>query len=267
MIASTWAQPPLLDGTLLFTPAFERVIADLQTGINSVAGAHEPHWCPPVVPVALLERAEYTESFPQLLGTVHAFDDTERLHDSVVLAPAVCYHVYAQLADRVIERPELFNIAGYCYRHESTTELGRFRTFRMREQVMVGRPELCQRWRAEWIERTEKLLNSWGLAVRVEQATDPFFGPGGRVMNASQLEQGLKFEFVAPVSDDDPGTAIASANYHTDHLGTRFGIANADGSTAHSACMAFGLERIALALIHAHGNDRSAWPNIAGGQS
>ena len=34
----------------------------------------------------------------------------------------------------------------------------------------------------------------------------------------------------------------------------------ADGTIAHTACVGFGLERIALALYHRHGFDRAAWP-------
>jgi seryl-tRNA synthetase len=34
----------------------------------------------------------------------------------------------------------------------------------------------------------------------------------------------------------------------------------ADGSVAHTACVGFGLERIALALFHHHGLDVKEWP-------
>ena len=34
----------------------------------------------------------------------------------------------------------------------------------------------------------------------------------------------------------------------------------ADGRFAHSACIGFGLERIALALFAAHGFDPASWP-------
>jgi hypothetical protein len=33
-----------------------------------------------------------------------------------------------------------------------------------------------------------------------------------------------------------------------------------DGSVAHSACIGFGLERIALALLFKHGIDVDSWP-------
>jgi hypothetical protein len=79
-------------------------------------------------------------------------------------------------------------------------------------------------------------------------------------MRSSQVQQNLKFEFILPVHDDDPGTAIASANCHKEHLGERFAITFADQGWAHSSCMAFGLERTMLALIHAHGDRLADWP-------
>jgi hypothetical protein len=45
-----------------------------------------------------------------------------------------------------------------------------------------------------------------------------------------------------------------------DHFGVAFGIRTADGAVAHSACVGFGLERIALALFKKHGLALSAWP-------
>jgi seryl-tRNA synthetase len=42
--------------------------------------------------------------------------------------------------------------------------------------------------------------------------------------------------------------AVASFNYHEDHFGRAFGITLRDGSHAHTACVAFGIERWELAL-------------------
>jgi hypothetical protein len=79
-------------------------------------------------------------------------------------------------------------------------------------------------------------------------------------MRTSQLQQSLKSELIAPVREGDQGTAIASVNLHKDHLGQRFGIVAPNGGPTHSSCAAFGLERIVLALVHAHGDDPANWP-------
>jgi hypothetical protein len=70
--------------------------------------------------------------------------------------------------------------------------------------------------------------------------------------------QELKFEFTSAVA---PGTvqAVASANLHKDHFGGAYGFTSGD-EAGHTSCMAFGLERLALALIEVHGPDPDTWP-------
>lgn len=275
LVAGGWLVPSGVPGLLSFTPKFETVMARLQAALTDAdpSGLPGPVWYAPVVPRAIIDRAEYAESFPHLLGTVHALEagtvpddatgDSARVPTDVVLAPAACYSVYAGLANQLIDGPRVFDVAGYCYRHEATSEVGRFQSFRMREFVIVGGADTAWQWRDSWMARCEALLTRLGLTCSVVPASDPFFGPGGRFMRSSQVQQNLKFEFLVRLHDDDPGTAIASANCHKEHLGERFAIDYVGGGPAHSACMAFGLERTTLALIHAHGNDLAGWPEIA----
>jgi seryl-tRNA synthetase len=91
-------------------------------------------------------------------------------------------------------------------------------------------------------------------------ANDPFFGRGGKVQKVMQREQNLKYEFVVPICSTEKPTAIGSCNYHLDHFGSVFGIRSADGEVAHSACVGFGLERVALALFKTHGLALEDWP-------
>lgn len=179
-----------------------------------------------------------------------------------MLAPAVCYHFYPRLSGQELASPVKFDGSGYCYRHEATSEPGRLRSFRMREFALVGPGELATEWRDAGLETFTGWLAGLGLKVDVQVADDPFFGPEARLMRASQRQQQLKYELRVPVHAADSGTAVASANCHGDHLGRRFGIALADGEPAHSACVAFGIERVVLALLHAHGDNRADWPPI-----
>lgn len=267
LVAGGWALPTAVPGLLCHTAKFEAVLARLQAALTAAdpSASPGPVWYPPVAPRADIDRAQYAEAFPHLLGSVHALapdgsDLLARRPADVVLAPAVCYGVYPRLADSVIEEPAFFDAAGHCYRHEATSELGRYRSFRMREFVTVCGEKAALLWRDSWITRCEQLFASLGLTVSVEPASDPFFGPGGRFMKTSQIQQNLKFEFIVPVRAGDPGTAIASANCHKEHLGERFAIRFADRGWAHSSCMAFGLERTMLALIHTHGDSLTDWP-------
>ncbi|MFC8226191.1 aminoacyl--tRNA ligase-related protein [Streptomyces sp. NPDC057287] len=269
-----WVLPTGIPGLLSFTPKFEQVLANLQTALTAVdpSASPGPTWYAPVVPRANIDRAQYAESFPQLLGSVHALRTGEnpdaqdpaaaRSETDVVLAPAICYSVYPQIADSTVGEAHFFDAVGHCYRHEATSEYGRFRSFRMREFVVVAGQEEAWQWRDAWIARTEELFTRLGLKISVQQASDPFFGPGDRFMRTSQIQQDLKYEFHTQVYDGDPGTAIASANCHKDHLGERFAIDFADQGPAHSSCMAFGLERTVSALIHAHGDNLDDWPEI-----
>jgi seryl-tRNA synthetase len=124
----------------------------------------------------------------------------------------------------------------------------------------MGRPDEVLAWRDGWLQRGMDLLQSLGLPVQSDVAADPFFGRTGKMLAANQVEQRLKFEILVPVISLEKPTAICSFNWHQDHFSSKFGIRNADESVAHTACLGFGLERVALALVKAHGFDPQSWP-------
>ena len=70
----------------------------------------------------------------------------------------------------------------------------------------------------------------------------------------------MKFELVVPVRSADKPTACMSFNCHREHFGETWGLRGEDGATAHTACVAFGVDRLAAALFAAHGLDSSKWP-------
>jgi seryl-tRNA synthetase len=233
----------------------------------------------PVISRRLLERSGYLESFPHLAGSVHCFDGDETEHrrvlkavqegrdwsgalcaTSVMLAPAACYHVYPLLAGTLPPAGRIVDIMAYCFRREPSDDLARMQTFRMHEQVCAGAAQDAAEWRARWIERALRLTVALSLDARLDSAVDPFFGRTGMLLATGQRDQQLKLEILTPVARIDQPTAIVSLNYHRDHFAARFGIQRADGTVAHTACVGFGLERIALALYRRHGFDRSAWP-------
>jgi len=275
LTSASWVKPTSVPGLIGCTPKFEGILSTLQTVLTAVNphGMAGPFHCAPVVPLETIDRAQYADAFPQLLGSVHALDtqkadqlasDRHQRATDVVLAPAVCYSVYPEIADRRLEQEQHFDVFGYCYRHEASAEYGRFRAFRMREFILVGGQTSTWEWRDNWFDPCDQLFRSLGLKFTVVAASDPFFGPGDQFLRASQLEQNLKYEFIAPVHPEDEGTAVASANYHRGHLGERFAIQFADNGVAHSACIAFGLERLVSALIHVHGDDLANWPELDG---
>ena len=51
-----------------------------------------------------------------------------------------------------------------------------------------------------------------------------------------------------------------SFNYHRDHFGLTWDIKDADGAPAHTGCVAFGMDRLTVALFAVHGTDPARWP-------
>jgi seryl-tRNA synthetase len=149
----------------------------------------------------------------------------------------------------------------WVYRHEPSLEPTRMRSFRVREFVRIGTPEEAVTWRDLWLARGVALLTSLGLPARADVAADPFFGRGGKMLAAGQIDQRLKFEVLVPVISEDQPTAVCSFNYHQDKFGLAFDIRSADGAVAHSACLGFGMERVTMALFKTHGFDPRAWPS------
>jgi seryl-tRNA synthetase len=106
-----------------------------------------------------------------------------------------------------------------------------------------------------------EVLSALGLPATSVVANDPFFGRVGRMLAANQRDESLKVELVVHLYDGlGDGTAVVSCNCHLDHFGQNFDIETADGGVAHSACVGFGMERIALALLKHHGLDTAHWP-------
>jgi seryl-tRNA synthetase len=273
--------PTGVQGTYGRGAVFEDIVRGFNGIIDRIAqadGAQEVMF-PPVVPRTLVEKMDYMDSFPQLAGSVHSFTGgdaqarelSERVHagerwedllspTQVMLAPAACYPVYPAFSGLLPGNGRLITVMNWVFRHEPSDEPTRLQSFRMRELVRMGKPEDVLAWRDDWLRRGLALLQGLGLPAQSDVAADPFFGRVGKMLAANQVEQRLKFEILVPVISLEKPTAICSFNWHQDHFSSKFGIRDAQGATAHTACLGFGLERVALALVKAHGFDPQAWP-------
>lgn len=272
-----------VDGLYGRSMAFEEVIAGFEALVSRYGagdGAEAVRF-PPGMNRAHFENSGYLKSFPQLAGTVHSFCGHDHDHadllarldkgedwtghqqaTDVVLTPAACYPLYPMMARRgpLPAEGRLFDLQSYCFRHEPSRDPARMQMFRMREYVRAGTPEQVTSFRESWLERGRELIAEVGLPFEIDLANDPFFGRTGRIMAAGQREQGLKFELLVPINSAVSPTACLSFNYHQDHFGETWGIRTAAGEVAHTACVGFGLERVALALFKHHGLDTAAWP-------
>jgi seryl-tRNA synthetase len=275
-------QPTGIDGVYGRTAIYERVVE----GLGALISQHreldtEILRFPPVMNRRHLEKSGYLKSFPQLLGCVSCLSGSEpeiraavNTFDAggewtsalsaadLVLSPAACYPIYPLVASRgrVPATGLLFDVACDCFRHEPSRDLDRLQSFRMREYVHIGTPQQIHDFRERWMTRALGIADSLGLNYRVDQASDPFFGRGGKIAAISQIEQSLKFELLIPVRSAEEPTACMSFNYHQDHFGKTWGLSNEAGEVSHTGCVAFGIDRLTLALFSAHGAELPRWP-------
>ena len=176
------------------------------------------------------------------------------------MTPSACYPVYPHFSGKLPEGGALVDTVNWVFRHEPSPEPTRLQSFRMREHIRLGSPEVVIEWRNRWLERGLALLQGLGLPARSETASDPFFGRGGRMLAANQRAQQLKFEVTIPIISEDKPTAVCSFNYHQDHFAKTFDIQTHDGQPAQTACLGFGMERVTMALFKTHGFVPGEWP-------
>jgi seryl-tRNA synthetase len=281
-IVSQLLKPSGVDGVYSRTGAYESVVEALAALISR----HRPENCEvfrfaPVMPRASLEKQGYLQSFPNLIGAVSSLAGTDReiaksarKHEDggdwtedlkptdLVLAPAACYPIYPIAAERGIVPDDgyIFDVAADCFRREPSRNVDRLQTFRMREYVRIGTPAQIQAFREPWIARAQGIADLIGLTYTVDVANDPFFGRVGTMMANQQREDALKFELLVPVRSAESPTACMSFNYHKEHFGEVWGLHNAAGDVLHTGCVAFGMDRLAVALFVTHGAKIADWP-------
>jgi len=260
---------------------FEAIVQGLESILSAYAREDGAEFVafPPVVDRETLRRADYMESFPELCGSVHSYrkkkgghlDLIDRVEERgdwsefleqqpITLCPAACYPIYPTCAGTLPSGGRLFDLTSYVFRAEPSDDPVRLQSFRQHENVRLGDAESVVDWRRGWLLRVQTIFQTLALEVEIAVASDPFFGRAGRMLAANQIADELKFEVVIPITSDEKPTAITSLNLHEDKFARAFGIETEDGETAHSGCIGFGLERIALAMLVAHGFDVTAWP-------
>ena len=276
-----WISAPGLVGlrgaTLDLFHGIEQVLARL------AAGETDEQWLvPAAIPLPALARAEYFASFPQwltlaahltgdeaaLARVAAASDPAEAARHALApadaaLPPAVCYHVYERLADTTATRPLAVTAQSTCWRREAEgfSALSRGWAFTMREIVCVGTEAEVTAFRSRTMRATCELARGLELEACVQVAGDPFFAPTARGKALLQRVKALKHELLLPLGDGR-SVAAASFNQHERFFGEAFDIRLEDGTAAHTACTAFGLERWLLAVLVRHGPDPAGWPAL-----
>lgn len=250
---------------------------------------------PSLLPAAWLAKTDYFCSFPQHASFAQHLRQERPVLETFVqerkagvslsesgkalvpdlatsLAPAVCYHCYAELTGQTLEvsqRPQVYTASGRCYRFEEGgfLPLRRQWEFTMQELIFVGSEEAVLEARLRLLSEVVELTRAYQLSGRVEVATDPFFGVvDGRTRKLLQRAKQLKYELQVFVSEE--GTeAIASFNFHGDYFGKAFDIRYPEAAgeglkPVSTACVAFGLDRWVAAFVAHHGADPRVWAQV-----
>jgi seryl-tRNA synthetase len=261
---------------------FESIFLDLAAKFNA-----KPYRFPTLIPARFLDRVNYFRAFPHSLSfATHLREDLDVIEEfsqhthcdcdgalttptdsfariQTLLSPAVCYHLYFSLADQPLAGGKLAATAvGSCFRYESSNlvSLERLWNFTMREIIFVGPQSYVLEQREAARQYMQTRLAETGLAYRVESANDPFFIGEFRQQAIFQSAFELKYEIRARLPFRNATLAVGSYNYHQDFFGRNLNITLPDGSPTHTGCVAFGLERIALAFLAQFGLDQQQWP-------
>ena len=233
----------------------------------------------------VLDRCRYMRNFPASLnflshlredhGAIQEFARSVRWEGEQVafdrsclsgveclLSPSVCFHWYMWLRNSELTGPRAITALGRCFRYESSNLIGleRLWDFNMREIIFVGSPDYVLASRTTLVDLSVALLNDLGMAYEITTATDPFFVDSYATQAAYQQGFDLKFELLAPLPYSGRKLAVGSINYHQDFFGRSFSI-QAGGNPAHTGCIGFGYERLALAFLAQHGLDQKNWPD------
>ncbi len=283
LIAAGLLIPTGVDGLYGRSALFESVVTGLDDAVTRMAAGDgaEVMRFPPLLTREAFIASGYLKGFPHLAGTVHSFCGNEAEHHrmlaaidrgedwsqherpaDVVLTPAACYPIYPVIAGRgkLPDQGALVDVFSYCFRHEPSVDPCRMQMFRMRENVRIGSAGHVQTFRDTWRGRILGFVERLALPGALDVANDPFFGRAGKLMAEGQRDQQLKFEILIPVTSESNPTACISLNYHITHFGEIWPLRMADGELPHSSCVAFGIERLTLALFRHHGFDPATWP-------
>lgn len=261
-------------GVFLYQGALRALMQKLDQELKDLAigmGAIEQD-CPDTVPLSSLQQNGYLGAYPHhacfvsvakadLKSLSELSGKKSDLNESLVaptsvLTPTVCYPCFeAMRGQSLSEKGTSITAISKCHRREYKTHQGleRLQTFTMREWIVVGSEVWVSSQLDQMAEKVKSLVNRSGLSARLISATDPFFAGEALKKRPYQSLLGLKKELQLKLPYNDRWIAAGSFNLHRDTLVKSYGIKSETGSQLFSACVGFGLERFALAVLAQHG--------------
>lgn len=237
---------------------------------------------PVLYPVDKYSKGRYFESFPHYimfstvlnndLDTLNRFANNgindERIFDEIkkpknLLRHAACAPLYEIISDSVIneESPKTYMVIGKCFRNEADNvyELARLNEFTMKEFVFVGTPQQCNENIAKAKELWYFFADTFKLKCKIDTANDSFFASNYKKLKLFQILGDSKQEFKWNIPYNDNYIACSSANFHRTHFSKPYNIKSNKGSFCHTACFAFGIERMVYAFLNQKGCNPAKW--------
>lgn len=212
-----------------------------------------------------LEKCNYLHQFyPHcVFSSVNADDyfspDTLK-YSGFVNNPAICMHSYIQYQNSIIkeDQPIVITAKGKCKRneHNGFYSLERLLDFTMREVVFIGTAEYVVQKRNEYMDKARQLVEDLHLDGKIMLSNDPFFKKEDETKVLFQKRFKLKYELLLKNPQSNNEVAVASFNYHNVNFSKSYKIHLADHRLAHTACVAFGLERLAFTYLMQVGVDK-----------
>ena len=227
------------------------------------------------------EKGGYFESFPHhimfqssLKSDIENINEYSKLDSkekeivkylqspSNILRHAACVPVYPMLQDMKIDSPEPVSImvSGRCFRNEGKNvfELARLNEFNMKEFVFIGEQEQVN----EHVKKAKALWDYWielfELNGLIATANDSFFANNYKKLKVFQIIGDSKQELKLLLPSSQKLCAVSSANYHRTHFTKSYNI-KSDNVYAHTACVAFGIERLTYSLLSQKGICPEKW--------
>lgn len=257
--------------------ALDRLVLDLAAELAPVEVR-----LPAMVPIELLDRLGsfdhhphslwFTAPLARDLDTLDAHarsddrGDPEQLGarlgpPACALKVSACSLLYPMLEGARVDAPRVYSVLGTCSRCEgpAVATLERLSEFSMRELVYVGPAHALENFEAWSRQVFEAVLDGLDLGGRIATASDSFFVAQYSRYRVAQLLGGDKQELQVTVAEDRPPLAVGSYNRHRSYFTDRFAISGA--TPVVTACLGFGLERLALAALCHSGLD---WVGIRG---
>ena len=276
----------LAEGAYAYSGLFLKIYKYFMAKVSSFAYETFPdireYEYPVLYPIKEYEQGGYFESFPHYLmfqtvmkNDLNVLDrfakegsKAPRIFEEMktpvnVMRHAACAPVYRMLSNQTIDQnePQAFFVSGKCFRNEAqnVTELSRLDEFLMQEFVFVGTPEQCK----NNVMKAKRLWDFWietfGVKCRIDTANDSFFASNYKKLKVFQILGDSKQEFKWYLPATDYYCSCSSINFHRTHFSMPYHIMNDEGTYCHTACFAFGIERLAYALLCQKGLDPDQW--------